>query len=102
MTDHRQRTTGIAAVGDVLRRYLSRAGLAERLGQASVVEEWPRLVGDRIAKVSTPESVTRDGTLFVRVVSSAWAQELQLVTPDILRRLNHSGKTVRRIIWKTA
>lgn len=87
-------------VGEILSRYLSRTGLADRLGQASVVADWPRLVGDRIAKVSTPESVSRDGTLFVRVASSAWVQELQLVTPDILRRLNESGKTVRRIFWR--
>lgn len=91
---------GPSRVGEVLNRYLSRAGLRDRLAQAAVVAEWPRLVGDRIAKVSAPESVSRDGTLFVRVSSAAWMQELQLITPEILRRVNEAGKNVRRIVWR--
>ena len=101
MSDRRPRSVA-TRVGEVLDRYLSRLGVSGRVAQASVVADWPRLVGDRIAKVSTPESVTQDGTLFVRVASSAWVQELQLITPDILRRLNESGKTIRRIFWRTA
>jgi len=85
-------------VGDVLRDYLSRSGFAERLKQAGVVEEWPAIVGDKIAAISKPEAVTQDGTLFVRVTSAPWMQELQLLTPELLKRL---GKTkIKRIVWR--
>src|SRR5207245_1120532 len=71
------------AVGEALRGYLARSGLGKRLGQAQVIPEWPDLVGPQIAAVASPESVSPDGTLFVRVVTSAWMNELQLMTPEI-------------------
>ncbi len=89
-------------LGDALERYLEKSGLTDRLAQASVVEQWPQLVGQRIAAVCHPESVSQDGTLFVRVTSGAWMQELQLMTPDILERLRAEGKKIKRIMWRAA
>jgi predicted nucleic acid-binding Zn ribbon protein len=80
--------------------FLAHAGLAERLGQASIVVEWPRLVGDAIAAVTAPDSVTADGLLRVRVATPAWANELSLMTPTIMARLN-AGRAarIRGIRW---
>jgi predicted nucleic acid-binding Zn ribbon protein len=89
---------GASSLGDALRAYLSRSGFAPRLKQAGVVEDWPRVVGDKIAAVSQPESVTQDGTLFVRVKSAPWMQELQLLTPELLTRLR--GSKIKRIVWR--
>jgi predicted nucleic acid-binding Zn ribbon protein len=86
------------SLGEALKHYLSRTGFVARLNQASVVGEWPQIVGDKIAAISQPESVTQDGTLFVRVKSAPWMQELQLLTPDILSRLK--GSKIRRIVWR--
>jgi predicted nucleic acid-binding Zn ribbon protein len=88
----------LTRVGDALRGYLSRAGFGERLEQAGVVDEWPSIVGDKIAAISRPEAVTREGTLFVRVTSAPWMQELQLLTPELLKRMG--GYNVRRIVWR--
>jgi predicted nucleic acid-binding Zn ribbon protein len=84
------------AVGEALKGYLSRAGLARRVGQAQIIPDWPGLVGPQIAAVATPESVTPDGVLFVRVTTSAWMNELQLMTPDIMARIN-AGRGPGRI-----
>lgn len=84
------------AVGEALKGYLARTGLDRRLAQAQVVPEWPGLVGPQIAAVTQPDSVTADGTLFVRVATSAWMTELQLMTPEIMARLN-AGRGVGRI-----
>ena len=89
------------AVGEVLEKYLARAGMLQRLKQAQVVPEWPRLVGPQIAAVTRPESVTPDGTLFVRVATSGWMNELQLMTPQIMARVN-AGRgpgRIRTIRW---
>ncbi len=75
---------------------LTRAGLAERVARAQVVAEWPRLVGPQVAAVTAPESVTPDGTLFVRVATSAWMTELQLMAPQILAAVN-AGRGAGRI-----
>lgn len=79
-------------------RYLARAGLDERLEQAAVIEEWARLVGPQIAGVTTPDRVGADGTLFVRVTTAAWAQELQMQSVEVLKKLR--SKRIRRIAWR--
>jgi predicted nucleic acid-binding Zn ribbon protein len=68
------------------------------LRQAGVVADWPAIVGPKIAAISEPEAVSRDGTLFVRVRSAPWMQELQLLTPEILKRVG--GSEIKRIVWR--
>ena len=99
MSDKRRRGE-TTPLGDALRRYVDRAGLGDRLAQASVVTEWAAIVGPKIADVTVPTSVAADGTLFVRVRSAAWAQELQLMSASILAELRKRGKRVRRIVWR--
>ena len=88
-------------VSDVLAEYLQQAGLAARVDQAGVIPEWPSLVGEQVAAVTQPRSVTPDGTLFVSVTTNAWMTELSLLEPELLRALNSKpGRTpVRRIRW---
>lgn len=87
-------------LGEALEAYLKRAGLRRRLDQASVIPEWPDLVGEKIAEVATPEVVLAGGVLVVRVKSAAWANELQLMSGEILRKLGQKRKKIQRIIWR--
>ncbi|CAN5680294.1 hypothetical protein BH23GEM3_BH23GEM3_06960 [soil metagenome] len=82
-------------MGDVLSRFLNRSGLAAKVEAASVVPEWPRLVGPQIAAVTEPIRVS-DGTLFVAVNTSAWIMELNLMKGELMRYLN-AGKRAGRI-----
>ena len=84
------------AVAEALRAYLERAGLTRRLSQAQVIPDWAGLVGPQIAAVTTPERVTPDGTLFVRVATSGWMTELQLQGPQIMAAIN-GGRGAGRI-----
>jgi predicted nucleic acid-binding Zn ribbon protein len=83
-----RRSDGPTRLGDALKSYAAKAGLARRLDLAQIVEEWPKLVGPQIAAVTRADSVTPDGILRVRVVSSAWANELSLMMPKIMAKLN--------------
>ncbi|UCF40377.1 MAG: DUF721 domain-containing protein [Gemmatimonadota bacterium] len=96
----RKKGSAATPMGEALGAYIKRSGLKRRLDQASVIPEWPELVGPKIAQVATPLSVGPDGTLFVSVSSAAWMQELQLMSPDILRRLGERGKKIKRIVWR--
>jgi len=89
-------------IGDALTSFLTESGLAERVEQATVIPEWPSLVGEQIAAVTEPLSVSRDGTLFVAVRTNAWMTELSLMEPQLLRALNAKpGRTrVRSIHWR--
>jgi len=88
-------------VGDALQSYLAKAGLTKRLAQAQVIPDWPGLVGPQIAAVTTPESVTPDGTLFVRVATSGWMTELQLMAPQVMAAVNagRGAGHIKTIRW---
>lgn len=87
-------------LSDALTSFFRQAGLTKRVQQAGIIEEWAELVGPQIAAVTAPESVTPDGVLRVRVATAPWANELSLMAPKILARLN-AGRTgrVREIRW---
>lgn len=65
--------------------------LTRRLSPATVLAEvqqvWTATVGEVIAAEATP-TAERDGTLIVTCGSSVWAQELDLMSDDLMARLN--------------
>lgn len=89
-----------AGLGEAIEAYLKRTGLKRRIDQAGIVDEWARIVGPQIARVTAAEGVSEDGVLFVRVATAAWMQELQLQSPMILARLAEERRGVRRIVWR--
>lgn len=78
---------GPTEVRETLQKYLDKAGISEKIEAASVVPEWPALVGEGIAGVTTPLRVT-NGVLVVGVRSSAWMSELKLMEREIVQRVN--------------
>lgn len=52
-----------------------------------VFGRWPQIVGAEVAQHCEPESFA-DGRLVVRTDATAWATQLRLLAPTILRRLN--------------
>ena len=89
------------ALGHIVANWLGTSGLADRVDQAAIIPDWPRLVGPQIAAVTSPKSITANGTLFVEVVTNAWMNELSLLEPELLKSLNSKDTRVpiRRIRW---
>ena len=89
-------------ISAAISQFLEAAGIRDRVEQASVVPEWPSLVGDQIAAVTEPLSVTADGVLFVAVKTHSWMSELSLLEPELLASLNRAGgrQPVRKIRWQ--
>lgn len=89
-----------APLGEAIESFLREQGLADRIAQAGVVAEWAELVGPQIAAVTAAQGVSADGILWVRVATAPWAQELSLMTPRILARVN-AGRSarIRTIRW---
>jgi predicted nucleic acid-binding Zn ribbon protein len=54
---------------------------------ASVQAAWPEVAGPALAAATAPIS-ERDGTVTVACESAVWAQELELLGPDLMGRLN--------------
>jgi predicted nucleic acid-binding Zn ribbon protein len=62
-------------------------GWAVDLRVHGVFGRWAELVGAEVAQHCTPESFS-DGKLLVRTDSTAWATQLRLLAPTVVRRLN--------------
>ena len=64
----------------------------------AVFGRWAELVGPEIGAHSTPETFD-DGKLVVRTDATAWATQLKLLAPNVVRRLNEElgHGTVTRI-----
>ncbi len=90
------------SLGKALDTWLAKSGLARRLDVSQVVDRWAEVVGPQVAAVTRAEAVNADGTLWVRVATSAWANELSLMAPKILSRLNQDRKgIIKEIRWLT-
>lgn len=64
---------------------------------AEIQQSWPAVVGPAIAAEATPQS-ERLGVLTVHCSAAVWAQELDLMGPTIISRLNqqlHRGQVTR-------
>jgi predicted nucleic acid-binding Zn ribbon protein len=79
-------------VGEVLHKSLKRLELSARLSEYGVWPIWDDVVGATIARNAQPEKI-RNGTLFVKVSSPVWMQQLQYMKEMITERLNQRLKT---------
>jgi predicted nucleic acid-binding Zn ribbon protein len=61
--------------------------LAPRTTLGDVQRVWPAVVGPAVAKEASP-TTERGGTLTIACRSSVWAQELDLMAPELVARLN--------------
>jgi hypothetical protein len=90
----------IERVGQVLQKSLQRLELSTRLDEYGVWPIWNDVVGPTIARNAQPEKI-RNGTLFIKVTSPVWMQQLQYMKEMIAEKLNQRLKTsiVRNIFF---
>ena len=91
--DEAPRQNRVRAAGDIVGAI---GGIAfKRFGfvQGAVVSRWPEIVGERYAKVSTPESIRfpagkKAGGTLTLLVEGAHAPLMQHLAPTIIERVN--------------
>ena len=74
-------------IGDALGAVRARSEPATLL--ASVQSAWPAVAGAAVAAQANPVA-DRDGVVTIACRSATWAQELDLMGPDLLARLNRA------------
>ena len=79
----------IEKVSFTLDKLLSKRGLGGRLKEYRVFGQWEKIVGKVIARHARPQSV-RGKRLSVIVDSNAWMQQLSMLKPDIIQKVNRS------------
>jgi predicted nucleic acid-binding Zn ribbon protein len=85
-------------LGRAIDRLLAERGWETPAAIGGVMGRWPQIVGADVAAHCTPESYD-DGVLRVQTDSTAWATQLRLLAPQVVRRLNEElgHGTVTRI-----
>ncbi|MFL5840355.1 MAG: DciA family protein [Thermoleophilaceae bacterium] len=85
-----------APIAEVLRDAV--AGAAPDTVLARVQAAWASVAGGVIAAEAAPVT-DREGTITVACSGAVWAQELELLGPDLVKRLNAAlkGPVVRRL-----
>lgn len=83
---------GLSLLAEALDTYLHDVGLADALARLAALDEWAGAVGARVSEVTRPVEVRGD-TLVVEVSSSAWINELAMMSSLILRRVNERSGT---------
>ena len=79
-------------------RFVADQGWASELRVHGVFARWEAIVGREVGQHVRPESLA-DGRLVVRTDSTAWATQMKLLAPDVVRRLNEVlGEETVRVI----
>jgi len=93
-----QRGGSPVAVGAALEAFVRELGIAPTLKQYDALTSWPEVVGEQIARVTSPERI-ENGILIVHVGSASWRSELSMRRMEIISKLNaRAGAPVIREI----
>lgn len=98
-----RRKSGLEPMSSVLADVLDDAGVVEQVERVRILDLWPEVVGEQVARVTRARSV--DGrTLVVEVRSSAWLMELSMLKGDIVGRVNKrlDGASIDKLVFVLA
>lgn len=77
-------------LADLLSHLIEERDWKGGIAEGTLFSTWPEVVGPEISLHATPISLL-DGVLTLQTSSTAWATQLQLVTPDLLRSIQTSA-----------
>jgi predicted nucleic acid-binding Zn ribbon protein len=76
-------------IDTILGRTLKNLKIERRVKEETVILNWDKIVGERIAVQSAPLRV-KDSILFVKVENASWRNELVFLKSKIVTELNQS------------
>jgi len=94
----KRQQTQLQSIGEVLFSVLKKRGMTSKIEENALIKLWTKAVGPQIASKTKPDCL-RNGTLFVKTISSVWVQQLHFIKEEIRDKLNQlSGKsTIKEI-----
>lgn len=78
---------GPRPLGEVLKEVIDELGVQEKIDEARVIETWANVAGTEINGV-TESAWMKGSTLYVKVTSATWRQELHMNRRKWRERLN--------------
>lgn len=83
----RGKQANLQSLGNVLQGVLKKHNIFLDAEEQRLLEIWRKAVGPQISVQTRPDRLKRD-TLFVKVSSSAWMQQLHVLKPEIIEKIN--------------
>ncbi len=85
---------GAESLDNILKEVVSDLNLGHKLKLSLIFNHWENIVGAQISKKAKPRTL-REGILFVSVANSTWANELDLMSGQLVERINsYLGKNL--------
>ncbi len=86
------------SIADVLNAYLRETGLEKPVLEERVVELWPQVMGDTVARLTRSVEV-KDGMLIVHISSAALKAQLFECRFDLVKKINDAvgGNAIRDV-----
>lgn len=97
----RPRMPHAVQAGSIAADIFSSGGYTRKLKEYRAWQVWEQVVGPQIASHAKPLRI-RDGILEVRVDQPIWMQQLRMMAPQILHKLNTAlgEELIRELFWK--
>ncbi len=74
-------------IGKTIEKILINYGIDKKVKESEIIVFWKEVTGKKIAEKTTPLKVI-DGKLFIKVSNPSWRNELMLVRPKIIKKIN--------------
>ena len=78
---------GADSISNIIEKYIADKKLGPRLVSSKIFNYWEEIVGAEIAKNTKPTKL-KAKILYISTVNPIWAGELNLMSQDIIRRIN--------------
>jgi predicted nucleic acid-binding Zn ribbon protein len=78
---------GADSISHIIDNYIAERKLGSKLNSCKIFNYWVEIVGAEIAKNAKPKKL-KDKVLYVSTVNPIWAGELNLMSQDIISKIN--------------
>jgi len=79
--------TGVENISNIIENYISEKKLKGKLNSCKIFNYWEEIVGKEIAKNCKPEKL-KNKVLYISTVNPIWANELNLMSQNIIIKIN--------------
>jgi len=93
-SEYRPKSRAAEEIGSVINKIVSDSEIGKKIKKFNIFNHWPDIVGSDIGNKTKPEKLLRQ-TLYISVTSSTWANELSLMSGQLIKKINDFvGETI--------
>jgi predicted nucleic acid-binding Zn ribbon protein len=87
-SEYKTKPKAAEELGSVINKIVSDSDIGKKIKKFNIFNHWSDIVGSDIGNKTKPEKLLRQ-TLYISVTSSTWANELSMMAPQLIGRINN-------------